>query len=61
MLAKDASQLVIEDLGGLAAISRIISHAPSMSDLDGQPAHRAATRSHAHPQPTRSETQPVGV
>jgi hypothetical protein len=35
MLVKDASQLVIEYLARLGAISRIISHAPSMSDLDG--------------------------
>jgi hypothetical protein len=37
MLVKDASQLVIENLAGLGAISRIISHAPSMSDLAGRP------------------------
>ena|ERR1022692_3971002 len=43
MLVKDASQFVIENLAGLGAISRIISHTPSMSDLDGQPAHRGTT------------------
>ena len=35
MLVKDASQLVIENLAGSGAISRTISHAPSMSDLCG--------------------------
>jgi hypothetical protein len=43
MLVKDASQLVVENLAGLGAISRIISHPPSMSGLGSQPAHRGTT------------------
>ena len=38
MLVKDASQLVIENLGPGTA-RRTISHAPSMSDVYGQPGH----------------------
>ena len=37
MLVKHACQFVIDNLAGLCAVSPAVSHAPSMSDLYGQP------------------------